>query len=103
YLYDTVWDVLRLLDYLSARTDVDPGRIGLIGHSKGGTEAYLAAAADERIAVVVPLIGVQSYGWSLRRPSGWEARTWSIRESVDAAAAGSGVAVNANFMRRFYD
>lgn len=103
YLYDTVWDVMRLIDYLTSRPDVDPERIGLIGHSKGGTEAYLAAAADERIAAVVPLIGVQSYGWSLRRPSGWEARTWSIRESVEAAAADSGVAVNANFMRRFYN
>lgn len=103
YLYDTVWDVLRLIDYLSTRPDVDPARIGLIGNSKGGTEAYLAAAADERIAAVVPLIGVQGYGWSLRRPSAWEARAWSIRESVEAAAADSGVAVNANFMRRFYN
>ncbi len=25
YLYDTVWDVMRLVDYLETRDDVDPG------------------------------------------------------------------------------
>ena len=103
YLYDTVWDVMRLIDYLSARPDVDGSRIGVIGLSKGGTEAYLTAAADERIAAVVPLIGVQSFGWSLRRPAAWEARTWTLREAVEAAAADSGEAVNAAFVRKFYD
>lgn len=103
YLYDTVWDVLRLLDYLSTRADVDPARIGLIGNSKGGTEAYLAAAADERIAVVVPLIGVQSFGWSLRHAAGWEARTWTLRDAVEAAASDAREIVNAAFVRKFYD
>lgn len=103
YLYDTVWDVIRLLDYLATRPDVDMQRIGLIGNSKGGTEAYLAAAVDPRIAVVVPLIGVQSYGWSLRHASGWEARTWTIREAVEASAADAGQGVSAGFMRRFYE
>jgi dienelactone hydrolase len=103
YLYDTVWDVVRLVDYLSTRPDVDAARIGLIGNSKGGTEAYLAAAADERIAVVVPLIGVQSYGWSLRHASGWEARTWTLRQATEAAAESSNQNVNAAFVRKFYD
>jgi len=103
YLYDTVWDVIRLLDYLSTRSDVDPARIGLIGNSKGGTEAYLAAAADVRIAVVVPLIGVQSFAWSLRHAGGWEARTWTLRAATEAAAAESRETVNAAFVRKFYD
>ena len=103
YLYDTVWDVMRLIDYLSARPDVDGSRIGVIGLSKGGTEAYLAAAADERITAVVSLIGVQSFGWSLRHPAAWEARTWTLREAVEAAAADSAEAVNAAFVRKFYD
>jgi dienelactone hydrolase len=103
YLYDTVWDVMRLIDYLSTRPDVDPSRIGVIGNSKGGTEAYLAAAADERIAVVVPLIGVQGFGWSLRHPAAWEARTWTLREAVEAAASDAHEAVNAAFVKKFYD
>jgi dienelactone hydrolase len=103
YLYDTVWDVMRLIDYLSTRADVDPARIGIIGNSKGGTEAYLAAAADERIAAVVPLIGVQSFGWSLRHSAGWEARVWTFRGAVEAAAADAREAVNGAFVRKFYD
>jgi dienelactone hydrolase len=103
YLYDTVWDVLRLVDYLATRLDIDTARIGLVGISKGGTEAYLAAAADERIAVTIPLIGVQSYGWSLRRPSAWEARTWTLKSATEAAAALDGANVNAAFVRKFYD
>lgn len=103
YMYDTVWDVLRLVDYLSTRTDVDATRIGLSGNSKGGTEAYLAAAADERIRVAVPFIGVQSYGWSLRHASGWEARTWTLRQATEAAAADAGQGVSAAFVKKFYD
>src|SRR5262245_32148538 len=59
FLYDTVWDVLRLLDYLETRDDVDAKHIGLIGFSKGGMETYLAAAIDDRIAAAIPMIGVQ--------------------------------------------
>lgn len=103
YLYDTVWDVLRLVDYLTTRPDVDAARIGLSGNSKGGTEAYLAAAADERIKVVVPFIGVQSFGWSLWHAAGWEARTWTLRFATEAAAAESRQPVNAAFVKRFYD
>ena len=103
YLYDTVWDVMRLVDYLVTRSDVDPARIGIVGNSKGGTEAYLAAAADPRIAVVAPWIGVQSFGWSLRRPAGWEARIWTLRAAVEAAALESREAVNAAFVQKFYD
>ena len=103
YLYDTAWDVMRLVDYLSTRTDVDPSRIGVIGNSKGGTEAYLAAAADTRIAAVAPLIGVQSFGWSLTHAAAWEARTWTLRAAVEAAAADGREGVNAAFMKKFYD
>src|SRR5689334_21588632 len=52
--FDTSWDVLRRVDYLVTRPDVDPARIGLTGISKGGIETYLAAAVDPRIAVAVP-------------------------------------------------
>jgi dienelactone hydrolase len=103
YLYDTVWDVMRLIDYLTSRADVDPKRIGVIGNSKGGTEAYLAAAADERIAAVAPLIGVQSFGWSLRHAAGWEARIWTLRAAVEAAAADGGGTVNGAFVKKFYE
>ena len=103
YLYDTVWDVMRLIDYLQTRADVDPQRIGVMGISKGGTEAYLAAAADSRISVVVPIIGVQSFRWSLDHDQ-WRARVNTFWPPAQAAARGEGIAdIDAAFVRRFYD
>jgi dienelactone hydrolase len=102
FLYDTVWDVMRLIDYLQTRTDVDASRIGLMGISKGGMETYLAAAADPRIAAAVPVIGVQSFRWALDH-SAWDSRAWTLRSAVEAAAKEMGESVNARFMRKFYD
>ena len=73
FYYDTSWDVMRLVDYLVTRKDVDAARIGLSGVSKGGIETYLAAAADPRIAAAVPYIGVQSFKWALENGQ-WRAR-----------------------------
>ena len=102
YLYDTVWDVMRLVDYLETRPDVDAKRIGMMGISRGGTEAYLAAAVDPRIAAVVPIIGVQGYRWALDNDR-WQPRVGTFQPPVEAAARHEGVPVDAAFVRRFYD
>jgi dienelactone hydrolase len=102
FLYDTVWDVMRLIDYLATRDDVDATRIGLTGFSKGGMETYLAAAVDPRIAAAVPVRGVQSFGWALQHGA-WDSRAWSIRGAVESAAREAGAGINAAFLRRFYD
>lgn len=103
FYYDTVWDVMRLVDYLKTRRDVDPKRIGLVGISKGGIETYLAAAVDQRIAVAAPIIGVQSFRWALDNDR-WQGRTRTIQNAFDAAAAAAGVTnVTGEFAKRFYD
>ena len=103
FLYDTVWDVMRLIDYLETRQDVDAKRIGIIGISKGGMETYLAAAADPRIAAAVPVIGVQSFRWALDN-DGWKSRVGTFQAAIDSAASDAGVqTVDAAFVRRFYD
>lgn len=103
FLYDEVWDVMRLIDYLESRPDVDPARIGVMGISKGGMETYLAAAVDPRIAVAAPCIGVQSFGWALEH-NAWQARIGTIDGAVVAAAKEAGVKqLNAAFVRRFFD
>lgn len=103
FLYDTVWDVMRLIDYLETRPDVDVARIGVMGFSKGGMETYLTAAVDPRIAVAVPLIGVQSFGWALDHEL-WMSRVGTFQAAIDAAAKDEGVAnVDAAFVRKFYD
>jgi len=103
FLYDTVWDVLRLIDYLETRSDVDPSRIGLIGFSKGGMETYLAAAVDPRIAVAVPCIGVQSFRWALDNDA-WQSRVGTFQKAIDGAASDRGEPkIDAPFVRAFYD
>jgi dienelactone hydrolase len=103
FFFDTVWDVMRLIDYLASRDDVDPKRIGLIGFSKGGIETYLAAAVDERIACAVPCIGVQSFCWALDHDM-WRSRISTIQTAFDSAAKESNItAPDSAFVRKFYD
>ena len=100
--WDTVWDLMRLIDYLQTRPDIDPKRIGLIGFSKGGIETYFAAAAEERIACAVPCIGVQSFRWALEHEQ-WQGRIGTIRKGFEAAAKSAGVEKpDGDFVRRFY-
>jgi dienelactone hydrolase len=101
YLYDTVWDTMRLVDYLVTRPDIDPKRIGLLGISKGGTETYLTAAVDPRIGVAVPIIGVQGFRWALDHDA-WQPRVATFQRAIDGAAQGEGRSVDAAFVRRFY-
>jgi fermentation-respiration switch protein FrsA (DUF1100 family) len=101
--YDTVWDVMRLIDYLQSRPDVDPKRIGLMGISKGGIETWLTAAADPRVAVAVPCISVQSFQWGLGN-DGWRGRVGTVGKGFEAAAKSAGVGTpDAAFVKRFYD
>ncbi len=49
-----VWDIIRGVDYLVTRPEVDPNRIGATGRSGGGTQTAYAAALDERIYAAAP-------------------------------------------------
>jgi len=89
FYFDTCWDAWRTVDYLQARPDVDPERVGMIGVSKGGIETWLAAAVDDRIKVAVPVIAVQSFRWSLDHDR-WQGRANTIKEAHQAAAADLG-------------
>ncbi len=103
FLYDTVWDVMRLLDYLESRADVDTKRIGLLGFSKGGMETYLTAAVDARVAVAIPFIGVQSFRWALDHNS-WQSRVETFQAAINQAAKDEGKSdVATDFVRKFYD
>jgi dienelactone hydrolase len=103
WLYDTVYDLMRLIDYLQARPDVDAKRIGVIGFSKGGMETYLLAAADDRVAVAVPCIGVQSYRYALDNNL-WKGRIGTVQGAANQAAKQAGVAtIDTAFVKQFYD
>lgn len=47
-------DAVRAIDYLCTRPEVDPARIGVTGHSGGGTQTSLLMMYDERIAAAAP-------------------------------------------------
>lgn len=48
-----VWDVMRTIDYLETRPEVDAGRVATMGISGGGTVSLFAGAVDERIRAAV--------------------------------------------------
>jgi dienelactone hydrolase len=63
-------DVSVAIDYLAARPDVDPLRIGFIGHSYGGRMAIWAPAIDTRIRASVSNCGCVNYKQSFTHDSG---------------------------------
>jgi dienelactone hydrolase len=91
FYYDTCWDLWRTVDYLQQRAGVDPERIGMIGFSMGGIQTWLASSVDERVKVVVPAIGVQSFRWSLENNK-WQGRAKTINAAHQAAAKDLGEA-----------
>jgi len=54
-----VWDNMRAIDYLCARDDVDPERIGCTGASGGGNQTMYVSALDERIKASAPVCSVE--------------------------------------------
>lgn len=57
------------LTYLSSRSEVDSERIGMTGASGGGYNTWVTAVLDERIKVVVPVVGTSEFYeqiWSTR-------------------------------------
>lgn len=70
-----IWNHLRGVDLLTSLEEVDPSKIGVIGHSLGGHNAIFAALFDERLKAVVSSCGFNAFphyyggniaGWSHR-------------------------------------
>lgn len=55
-------DVRAEVAYLRSRSELDPKRIALVGHSEGGIIAPMIAASDPQIAAIVLLAGTAKTG-----------------------------------------
>jgi pimeloyl-ACP methyl ester carboxylesterase len=54
---DFAGDVIEAVKFLQTRTDINPGQIGLMGHSEGGIIAPLAASKSKDIAFIILMAG----------------------------------------------
>jgi dienelactone hydrolase len=48
-----VWDVMRTIDYIATRSEIDQSRVGCMGISGGGTVTVFSTALDPRIRVAL--------------------------------------------------
>ncbi len=63
-----MWDIMRCVDYLETRPEVDPNRIGMMGLSYGGTMTTFVAAAEPRIKAADIISYVNSFaGFAIAR------------------------------------
>src|SRR5262249_42871633 len=56
-----IWNHMAAVDLLQSLPDVDPDRIGCIGHSLGGHNTMFLAAFDTRIKALVSNCGFNSF------------------------------------------
>lgn len=71
----TITDHRSVLNALTSLPFVDPDRIGAIGHSLGGYNAYFLAGLDERVKAVVSSCGFAPFRHD-PEPGRWGQRDW---------------------------
>jgi dienelactone hydrolase len=67
-----IWNHLRAIDLLCSLKEVDPRRIGVIGHSLGGHNSLFVALFDPRIKGVVSSCGFNAFPFYYQgKIAGW--------------------------------
>jgi dienelactone hydrolase len=70
-----LYDSIRALDVLVSFEQVDPQRIGAIGHSLGAEEALMLAAFDERVTATISSCGYATFAAEKNRTR-WARNEW---------------------------
>ncbi|WP_336945743.1 alpha/beta fold hydrolase [Asaia sp. HN010] len=89
---DFAHDTEAGLTYLRHRKDIDPHRIGLMGHSEGGIIAPMIAAQDRKVAFIVLLAGPATKGRQIILAQ--QDHAARLQGNSDAAIAASDAAYN---------
>ena len=83
-----LWDSIRAIDFLETLPYVRRDAIGMTGESGGGTQTFLAAAVDTRIAVAAPvnMISLHMQGGCLcENPPGLRLETTNVEIAATIA------------------
>ena len=84
-------DIRAALAFLRARDDIEPSRLGLVGHSEGGIIAPMIAATDPALHAIVILAGPSRTG---RAVSDQQVRAAMIARGLSGAQLEAEIAVN---------
>ncbi|MCX8037628.1 MAG: acetylxylan esterase [Candidatus Sumerlaeia bacterium] len=82
------WNNIRGIDFLLTVEGVDPRRVGCTGASGGGTQTFILAAVDDRVACAVPVCMVSEYfqgGCECENPPLLRLNTTNIEIAASAA------------------
>jgi hypothetical protein len=94
---EQVEDTKAAVTYLQSRPDVDPDRIGVIGHSFGAAVAVYAAGTDKRIAACISCggwgDGVKKFRKQHESPEAWKKFTDMMAEGRKRLAKGESMMV----------
>jgi dienelactone hydrolase len=75
-----IWNNMRAVDLLVSLPEVDPARIGVIGHSLGGHNAIFTSLFDPRIKAVVSSCGFNAFPYYYKGDiAGWSHKGYMPR------------------------
>ena len=75
-----IWNNLRAVDLLCSLDEVDPDRIGVIGHSLGGHNAIFTALFEPRIKAIVSSCGFNAFPYYFKgNIAGWSHKGYMPR------------------------
>lgn len=79
-----VWNHTRCVDFLQSLPEVDPERIGVIGHSLGGHNSLFVSVFDPRLKVAVTSCGFCAFGkYSEGDLTGWTHKGYMPRIATE--------------------